>query len=64
MTDTASPFANSPKLRELRLRKTHIDPHSLKALVGHPTLAVLELDSKWKRRIPKDVRRELPLSKK
>lgn len=56
-----SGFARSPKLRILRLRQTLIDPHRLHPLIGHPTLESIELDAKWKRRIPKQVRRDLPL---
>lgn len=55
-----SVFARTPELRVLKLRKTHIDPHKLDALVGHPTLETIQLDTKWRRRVPKKVRSELP----
>ena len=56
-----APFRDSPKIRELRLRGTLVDVHRLHPLLGHPTLEVLELDAKLRRKIPKQVRRDLPL---
>ena len=54
-------LAKLPRLRELVLYQTVVDPHGLEPFIDHPTLKHLALDTKWRRRIPKRIRRQLGL---